>query len=356
MVKMLGKAWKKRVPYWLAEDGPERGIILSSRVRLGRNLHNIPFTSRATFSDLTEVQKRFVKIRSRIEGMNPSLYIETEKLPTFERRILAERQLIGVSSIENGSHKAILTRRDERASIILNEEDHLRLQSIHPGLQLDSALEIVEKIDIDLENYFKFAYSDRFGYLTTCLTNTGTAMRASILIHLPALVLTREIAKVFKALSHLGLTVRGFYGEGSDVMGNLFQVSNQVTLGASRGDIIANLDRAALKIIEYEKKARKFLVENAPDALEDKAWRGLGELKSARLLTWRDVVNISSVIRLGRNLNIFNKPDVSLINRILFFSQPAHLQVIAGRNLDSGSRDRFRADYIRRLLFRTPLS
>lgn len=353
---MLSEAWKKRVPYWLAQDGPESGIILSSRVRLGRNLPDIPFTSRATPSDLIEVKKRFIKVRSRIDGMSPSVYIETGGLPTFERRILAERQLIGVSTIENGNFKAILTRRDEQASVILNEEDHFRLQSIHPGLQLDNALKMVECVEVGMEKHFDFAFSGRFGFLTCCLTNTGTAMRASILIHLPALVLTREIAKVFKALSHLGLTVRGFYGEGSDVIGNLFQVSNQVTLGSTRDDIITSLDRAARKIIEYEKKAREFLVENAPDALADKAWRGLGELKSARLLTWRDVVNISSVIRLGRNLEILGKPGILLVNRILFFSQPAHLQVIAGKNLDSGSRDRFRADYIRRLLLRTPLS
>jgi protein arginine kinase len=233
---------------------------------------------------------------------------------------------------------------------MVNEEDHLRIQSLAPGLDPKGAYELASRYDSEIGRYLEYDYDPDFGYLTACPTNAGTGMRASILIHLPGLVLTREIEKVISQITRSGLIVRGFYGEGSDVLGNLFQVSNQNTLGLTEDDILSQIAKSAREIIESEAEARRLLVDEAADMIEDKIWRAYGILKHARVLTSEEVMNLLSALRLGHAMKIIDFLDLALINEILLLSQPAHLQKFYGSEMDHNKRDFVRAQMVREKL------
>jgi protein arginine kinase len=236
---------------------------------------------------------------------------------------------------------------------MINEEDHLRIQALSPGLDAEGSSELAFKFENEIGRFLEFDYDADFGYLTACPTNAGTGMRASILIHLPGMVLTKEIDKVIARITRTGLIVRGFYGEGSDVLGNLFQISNQNTLGVSEDEIINQINRVAEEIIENEAIARQRLIDEAGDMIEDKIWRAYGILKNARVLTSDEVMNLLSAVRLGHAMKIIDFVDISLINEILLLSQPAHLQKYYGQEMDSNKRDFVRAQMVREKLRNT---
>jgi protein arginine kinase len=230
---------------------------------------------------------------------------------------------------------------------MVNEEDHLRIQALASGLEIQKAMRIAENLDAKLGETLSYDYNNDYGFLTACPTNCGTGMRASVLIHLPGLVLTREIDKIISQITKLGLTVRGFYGEGTDVLGNLFQISNQTTLGRTEQDIVDSIQQICRQMIEHEENARQILVRDAPDEIKDKIWRAYGILKHARVLTSEETMNLLSAVRLGMALGVLDMIPLTLMNEILVLAQPAHIQKSSMEKLDSSERDAKRAELIR---------
>lgn len=233
---------------------------------------------------------------------------------------------------------------------MVNEEDHLRLQSLVAGLRFQEAWSIVDRLDEELGQDLPYAFHHEFGFLTSCPTNVGTGLRASVLMHLPGLVLTKEIGKVLEGLGQVGLTFRGLYGEGSEVVGNFFQVSNQTTLGKTEEDLVDHLDRIIRQVIQYETHARQVLLRDAPAVTEDKIWRAYGLLRYARTLSFEELMNLLSGVRLGVSLKLLPDLRVYTLNKIMIFTQPAHLEQAAGRVLPSSESDAHRAAYVRRIL------
>ncbi len=335
---------------WLRAKGPYSEIVLSSRVRLARNLSLFPFVKRAKVSDLKEILSQMKDIIGESEVLSRGLFVELKELSPLEAQFLQERHLISLEMARDSAGGGVVVGEMERFALMINEEDHLRLQSFTSGLSLKSAYGVLDELDSDLEKKLDYAYSEEFGYLTACPTNTGTGMRASVLIHLPALVLTKEIDKVLRGVSQVGLAVRGLYGEGTEVKGNFFQVSNQTTLGKSEEDILEGLETVTKQIIEYERHARDTLVESARPQIEDKIFRALGILGNARLLTSEEVLNLSSAVRLGVGLGMVRSVELRTLNELLIFTQPAHLQRLFGAEMEPAQRDAKRAEYVRRRL------
>jgi protein arginine kinase len=337
----------KKPAIWLSGDGSDSQIVLSSRVRLARNIANFPFPSR---SDTDSREKIFSFVQSAVEtspDLKESLMVNCSELDELDRTFLVERHLISLEFTSGRKFTGLLIGEKENTSVMINEEDHLRIQALASGLEIKEAFRLANRVDDQLSASLEFAFDSTFGFLTACPTNTGTGMRASVLIHLPGLVLTREIEKVIPQINKLGLVVRGFYGEGSDVMGNLFQISNQTTLGRSEEDIVESLERVTHQIIEYEENARKRLFGEAKDQIEDKIWRAFGILKYARTLTSEEALNMLSALRLGIGTGVIRTVNLQQLNEIMALTQPAHLQKYFDLKMEAGERDRVRADLIR---------
>ena len=337
----------KKPAAWLSGEGSDSQIVLSSRVRLARNIAGSPFPAR---SDSDSREKIISYVRSAVAKspvLSKGTLVNCAELDELDRTFLMERHLISLEFTSCREFSGLLIGEKEDTSIMLNEEDHLRIQALSSGLEIGKAYQLADQVDDQLSQSLEFAFDSTFGYLTSCPTNTGTGMRVSVLIHLPGLVLTREIEKVIPQINKLGLVVRGFYGEGSDVMGNLFQLSNQTTLGRTEEDILESLERVTRQIIEYEENARKRLFSEAQDQIEDKIWRAYGILRYARTLTSEEVLNMLSAIRLGIGTGIIPGVSLGQINEILALTQPAHLQKYFGQRMEPGERDRVRAELIR---------
>jgi protein arginine kinase len=335
---------------WLDGSGPSSDVVLSTRVRLARNLAGVPFTHRAREEQLVMVYSSILSAVRKTPGLTESLALEMRELTPLDRQFLVERHLISNDLADNGKLRGLLVLPDESISAMVNEEDHLRLQALASGFQLRSAWESVNAIDDELAQDLDYAFSDELGYLTACPTNVGTGMRASVLIHLPSLVLTKQIGRVLQGITQVGLAVRGFYGEGSQIMGNFFQISNQTTLGQNERETIDSLERVTKQIIESEQRARDELLKDARVQIEDKIWRAYGTLRHSRVISSQEVVNLSSAVRFGVALRIEGLASVQTLNELLVRSQPAHLQINAGRELEQRERNVLRADYVRRLL------
>ena len=337
----------KRPAVWLSGEDSTSQIVLSSRIRLARNISNCPFPSKADTDNREKVLSFIKSAIDKSPALNRGMFVKCSQLDDLDRNFLVERHLISLEFRHCRDSSALFIGEGERVSIMINEEDHLRVQVLQSGLNIRDAYQIAAKIDEELAKLLEFAFDLTFGYLTSCPTNVGTGMRASILIHLPGLALTREIENVISEISKLGLAVRGFYGEGSDVLGSLFQVSNQTTLGRSEDDIMESLEGVTQRIIGYEENARNRLFKDAKNQIEDKIWRAYGILKFAQTLTSEEVLNLLSAIRLGVGKGTMKMITLSQINEILAFSQPAHLQKYFNKKMDPGERDRVRAELVR---------
>jgi protein arginine kinase len=335
---------------WLDGSGPASDVVLSTRVRLARNLAGVPFTHRAREEQLAMVYSSVLSAVRKTPALTQSLALEMRELTPLDRQFLVERHLISHDLADNGKLRGLLVLPDESISAMVNEEDHLRLQALASGFQLRSAWESVNAIDDELAQDLDYAFSDELGYLTACPTNVGTGMRASVLIHLPSLVLTKQIGRVLQGITQVGLAVRGFYGEGSQIMGNFFQISNQTTLGQNERETIDSLERVTKQIIDSEQRARDELLKDARVQIEDKIWRAYGTLRHSRVISSQEVVNLSSAVRFGVALRIEGLASVQTLNELLVRSQPAHLQITVGRELEQRERNILRAEYIRRLL------
>lgn len=337
----------KKPAVWLSGEGSNAQVVLSSRVRLARNIANSPFPSRADTDKRESILSFVTSAVEKSQSLNRGTFVDCSKLDDLDKSFLVERHLASIELTRCRDSSALLIGEKENTSVMINEEDHLRVQALAAGLEIRKASRMADEIDGELSKSLEFAFDPAFGYLTACPTNTGTGMRASVLIHLPGLALTREIEKVISQISKLGLVVRGFYGEGSDVWGNLFQVSNQTTLGRSEEDIVESLERVTQQIIEYEENARKRLFSEAEDQIEDKIWRAYGILRYARTLTSEEVLNMLSAIRLGIGTGIVESLSLSQVNEILALTQPAHLQKYFKKRMEPGERDRVRAELVR---------
>ncbi len=335
---------------WLSGVGPHAEMVLSTRIRLARNLTTVPFTHRAREEQLQGVLLSVASAAQSSRSFERGLLLRMNEMTPEERQILVERHLVSHELGDGSRPRGIVVAADERLSLMINEEDHLRLQAMTSGFQLAEAWALADAADDELDHALDFAFSEEIGYLTSCPTNAGTGLRASVLIHLPALVLLEEIQKVLKSIMQVGLNVRGLYGEHSEVMGNLFQISNQTTLGRSERDSIESLERVTRQIIETEERARERLMRDARIQIEDKVWRAYGTLRYCRSIHSREVINLCSAVRLGVALALPGLCPLQVVNELLILTQPAHLQRFSGGELSQGERNVYRAQLVRERL------
>jgi protein arginine kinase len=343
-----GKGFSK----WMEGSGPHADIVISSRIRLARNLAELPFPHMSE-----EAQQQAVEAvnKAMLESQKESVLsqlrlIRLGELGTMDRQILVEKHMISPQHAQPGGYKAVLLNQDETLSIMINEEDHLRIQCLLPALQLYEAWRLTDELDNALEQHLSYAFNETVGYLTACPTNVGTGMRASVMVHLPAMVMTKQAGRVLTALSQVGLAVRGLYGEGTEAIGNIFQISNQITLGQTEEEIIHNLSAVAKQIIDQERGAREILLRESKLQLEDRVCRAYGILSSARIISSQEALALMSEARLGIDLKLIKGVDARIFNELLLTIQPAYLQKAAGAQLDAGDRDIKRAALIRHSL------
>ena len=337
---------------WLRADGKDCDVVMSSRIRYARNIAGFPFPNRARREERREILGLVRERAFAADLAEAPLWVDLEDSPALERMALQERHLISKQHAKGGEPRAVLiSSPDEWLSIMVNEEDHLRIQVIRAGLALHEAIDQIDAVDNKLEQTLDFAFSSRFGYLTACPTNVGTGLRVSAMLHLPGLKLTGEIEKVRRAAKALNVAVRGFYGEGSEAVGDIFQLSNQTTLGRSEHELLDELaDRVLPEIIRYERQARGVLMEKKRLFLEDRVFRALGTLLHARSIDADEALAQLSLARLGIQLGVIKNVDVGRVNMLLLLCQPAHVQRLAGRELDQNERRRERAALIRERL------
>lgn len=334
---------------WLRGTGPMCDIVISSRIRLARNVGGFPFLTRASDAQKAELA---ATIRRHIDGEATSgewSYLEMGRIEEIDQQVLVERHLISRQHADGRGSRGVSISRSESVSIMVNEEDHLRIQVLRSGLQLDEIWDDINRIDDRLEERLDYAFHPRYGYLTACPTNVGTGIRVSVMLHLPALKLTGEIEKVFRAAKDMRLAVRGLFGEGTEATGDFFQISNQVTLGRTEAEIINDFKHMVIpKIIDYENRARKALVQERANALDDRIWRSYGALKHARTISSEETMLHLSHIRMGIHLGRIKLVDMKTVNELFLLSQPGHLQRMHGAKLSGEQRSAARADLIRK--------
>ena len=332
---------------WLDGSGDENEIVLSSRVRLARNLESRPFPQRAENEELSNVLEQTRSVAEQTTSFDTRRYFPMGNVSSLDRQFLAERHLVSREFLFNSSNRGLIVNKAENLSLMVNEEDHLRIQAYGSGFNLRRAFELADRLDSELSEQLGYAYSERFGHLTACPTNLGTGMRASLLIHLPGLVHSKEINKLLESLRQLHHSIRGLYGEGTEVMGNFFQLSNSATLGTAEDVIISSLGEMVVKVIGFEKRARDMLFRKARSLLEDKVWRAYGLLENARSVSTKEALSLISAARLGVGMGIITNLSIKTLNELLVYIQPAHLQVRAGDSMDTQERDVALAEYMR---------
>ena len=340
----------QRAGEWLRGIGPHNEIVISSRIRLARNMAGYPFVARAGKRQQSEV---LAKCQEQVMGGRLGkgiIWVDLTQADELDRLLLVERHLISRqhAAAEDDLPRGVAIGAQETYSIMLNEEDHMRIQVLRSGMQLSEAFDQINEIDDALEEKIDWAYSSKWGYLTACPTNVGTGIRVSVMLHLPALKLTGEIEKVRRAARDMHLAVRGLFGEGSDAMGDLYQISNNSTLGRTEAEILSDFaDKVVPQIIAYEQQARQALTKQRAAQLDDKIWRAWGILTNARTISTKEVLSLLSHLRLGVNLGRIPTIDIPVINELFLLAQPAHLQRMTGCGLDQTARREARAKLIR---------
>lgn len=337
---------------WMRGDGPESDIVISSRIRIARNLDSLPFPMLATNQQSKDILDQLSAVLKhqdlhKIGNFTEVMLSETNEL---EKRVLVEKHLISPNLANESRNGAVILSDNESVSIMINEEDHLRIQCLYPGFQLREAWELANKIDDIFESQVDYAFEESKGYLTSCPTNVGTGIRASVMMHLPAMVLTQQMNRILPAITQVGLAVRGIYGEGSEAIGNLFQISNQITLGQSESEIIDNLYSVAHQIIGHEKAAREKLLQESGARIKDRIRRSYGILSYAEILDSKEAAQRLSDVRLGIDLGIITQSSAHIMNELMVMSQPGYLQQYYGQKLNTDERDVYRARLIREKL------
>ena len=331
-------------------SGPHDRIVMSSRVRLARNLKGFAFPG---WAKKAERVKSLETIRPAVEslpGLNQAFSETMDNLPPLDKQILVERHLISREHAAKSAGSGLVLNKEESLCVMINEEDHLRMQALRPGLQLKQAWMAIDQVDSELERKLDYAFSAELGYLTACPTNLGTGIRVSAMLHLPGLVLAEQINQIIQSVNKLGLAVRGLYGEGTEALGNVFQVSNQMTLGEVESDIVERLNKVLLQIIEHEENARATLLEKKPKVVYNHIGRAYGILSNAHSISSKETMNLLSLMRLGVDLEEFPSSDRALIDELFIVTQPAHLQKQFTEKLGAEERDLLRSDMLRERL------
>lgn len=332
---------------WMTGGQAEHGAVLTSRIRLARNLRGHPFPGWAKRDQRAAALDLLRPAVEALPAMKDAFSHELGDLSSVQKQVLVERHLISREHAARGDGSAAVIERRQTFSLMLNEEDHLRMQAIRPGLQLTAAFNALSELDTALEDSLEFAFDPTLGYLTTCPTNLGTGLRASAMLHLPGLVLSDQIGQVLQAVNKIGLAVRGLYGEGTESLGNLYQISNQSTLGESEETIIRRLERVISQVSNHEQNAREKLLEDDPEMVSDKVGRAYGVLRYAHIIDSKEALNHLSLLRLGGTLGFFPAETVTVCDTLLMDIQPAHLQLHSGRKLTPEERDSIRAEIVR---------
>lgn len=336
---------------WLKSDGETDNLVISSRIRLARNIENKPFPDRISEEDarklVSSVENSFFS-SAYINDEYKSVHLwdndKASNIPYFEKHLISSKL------IQNANKAAFIVNKDETVSIMINEEDHLRLQCISGGYNLEEVLDYCEKLDDLIEENINYAFDERLGYLTACPTNLGTGLRASVMIHLPAMTMDKEISRILSAVTQVGMTIRGLYGEGSGAYSNIYQISNQITLGISETDIVSNLKAVVNQLINQENLSREQLIKNYNYELEDKIYRSLGILKSAVIMDEKECLKLLSSVRLGVEMGIIKDIDKKILNGLLVETQPATLKKQFEDKFTEKELNVKRAEYIRRIL------
>jgi protein arginine kinase len=335
---------------WLRGIGPEADIVISSRIRLARNLADYPFVSRASEADRAEIESNLRACVVELCEAEKLFYLDVNELAGIDRQLLVERQLISREHAESDGARGVAIDAGEQTSLMINEEDHLRIQVMYSGFDLKRAWEQTSSIDDRLESKVTYAFDSRLGYLTACPTNVGTGMRVSVMLHLPALVITRQIEKVFRSLHKISLAVRGLYGEGSQAMGDFYQISNQITLGHTEEKLISQVADVVPVMIDYERRAREFLLRESHESLHDRVSRAYGILSTAQTISSEETMHLLSSVRMGIELGLLSDVAMPTVNELFIRTQPAHLQKISGGELNTADRNIARATLLRRYL------
>jgi protein arginine kinase len=330
-----------------ANGGPEDHVVLSSRVRLARNISGVPFPGRAKKASREETCAAIKPPVSGASAMRGGFSTGMGDLKALDKQLLVERHLISREHAAKGGGSALVLNKDETLSVMVNEEDHLRMQALLPGMQIKQVWQKMDRFDTSLEKKLEYAFDASYGYLTACPTNLGTGIRVSAMLHLPGLVLTDQVNQIVQAVTKLGHAVRGLYGEGTEALGHIFQVSNQMTLGESEADIIERIHKVVLQIIEHETNARATLQQGKPKELFNHIGRAYGVLANAHIVSSKESMNQLSLIRLGVKLGMFEDLEASVVDELFLVTQPAHLQQLVGEKLSGEERDVQRADLLR---------
>jgi len=337
---------------WMSSEGPDSDIVLSSRIRLARNINKYQFPTLFSNDEAQEIIDTIESCVSnhKILDLGELELLLMENLQPLQKRVLVEKHLISPHLAESSPFGACLLSENEEVSIMINEEDHIRIQCLFPGFQLTESLHMANQIDNWLEEHVDYAFNEKVGYLTSCPTNVGTGLRASVMMHLPGLVLTQQMSRIIPAINQLGLVVRGIYGEGSEALGNIFQISNQITLGKSEEDIVEDLKSVVSQLISQERSAREALLKTSNIQLEDRVFRSFGILSNSRIIESKEAARCLSDVRLGIDVGFIKNISKNILNELMTLTQPGFLQQYAGGPLRPNERDIRRASLIRERL------
>lgn len=332
---------------WTMGKGVDNDVVLCSRIRLARNFAQYPFPLKQTEESGQAV---LADVSAFCKDRNDLQFYDLTHVSPLEKRALVEKHFISPEhSKEDNHHRGLVINADGSVSIMINEEDHLRVQCFAPGLDLDDLWKKADLLDDAIESYFDYAFDEKLGYLTCCPTNLGNGMRASVMMHLPGLSLTKRLG-ILDQLSNFGMTVRGLFGEGSQSVGDLYQISNQSAIGQSEKDILTNLKSVTQQIIKEERNARNFLKEQNGLQLSDRIWRAYGTLSNARYMSSREALELISLVRLGYHLGYFPELHAEQIDQLYLMAQPGYLQVLYGKDLEETGRDAYRAEVLRKTI------
>jgi len=332
---------------WLKGSGANSDIVISSRVRLARNIDKMPFPHWAGKKQAETVIEKARALKENVDFLKNTSFFAMSELDSVDKQFLVERHLMSHELSQKPNSKALIVENNEVLSVMVNEEDHLRIQVMQSGFNLKGAWDIVNGLDDAISREVQYAFSREWGYLTACPTNAGTGMRGAVMLHLPALVMLNQINRVLAAIAKLSFTTRGFYGEGTQAAGNFFQISNQVSMGQSEEDLVGNIDGLIRQIIEQEAQAREALLAREKAMLEDRVHRSFGILRNAHIISSKETIELLSMLRLGCELGMIEDLNRSVINELFILIQPAHLQKLENKKLSPEDRDVKRAEIIR---------
>ncbi|MFD0829656.1 protein arginine kinase [Neobacillus sp. M.A.Huq-85] len=334
---------------WMRQEVPDSDIVLSSRIRLARNFEEYKFPTLFSHEEAKEIIANIEEVLNKadITKFGQMELIKINDLQPLQKLVLVEKHLISPLLAEDSPYGAVLLTENEEVSIMVNEEDHIRIQCLFPGLQLKEALEAANEIDDWLESRIQYAFDEKHGYLTSCPTNVGTGLRASVMMHLPGLILTQQMNRIIPAINQLGLVVRGIYGEGSEALGNIFQISNQITLGKSEEDICRDLKGVVSQLISQERSAREALRKTSNIQLEDRVFRSFGVLSNSRIIESKEAAKCLSDVQLGIDMGYITNMPKNMLTELMISTQPGFLQQYAGGPLRPHERDIRRAALIR---------